>query len=209
MAQSRGMKGKNRTRQEMDEDAVPARVETGREAVTMTRHHLRQRGETLLYRPDIPEPLDRQALCTALAEQRRRPLILQALPEPTRHAPERVWLALDSEDVALIKPTTTPRHRERIVLYGLGHLLCEPATSAPPTYTQRRLFRGLAPGMAARVLGRTSYTGPQEQDAETVASLIQSRSSRLIGPNHRLPAVSGSTDVLGRLPRALSSATAE
>lgn len=211
MAQSRGMKGKNRTRQEMDEDAVPARVETGREAVTMTRHHLRQRGETLLYLPDIPEPLDRHALCISLAGRRRRALVFDVLPEPTdQHAPGRVWLVLESEDVVFIKPTTTPLHRQRIVLHEFGHLLCEPATSAPPAYTQRRLFPDLAPGMAARVLGRTSYTGPKEQGAETVASLIQSPSRRRrMGSDHPLSAVPGGTEVLGRLPRALGSATAE
>jgi hypothetical protein len=178
--------------------------------VTVSLRNLRQRCETLLRDLDVPEPFALDSLCAMLGERRGRPLVLDVLPEPTsQDAPCGVWLALESEDVILVEPTTSPLHREHIVLHEIGHLLCDHATSAPLTYMQRRLFPDLDPAMVARVLGRTSYTDPQEQEAEMIASLIQSRIRRRreeAGPE--LSDRSGGAEVLDRLSRTLGSATA-
>lgn len=170
---------------------------------------LRQRCESLISDLEVPDPFDLDALCSDLGARRGRPLILDALPGPTNgDAPSGVWVALKTADVILVDPTTSPLHREHIVLHELGHMLCEHRPS-PSTYMHRRLFPDLDPEMVSRVLGRTSYTEPEEREAEMIASLITSGiRRRAVGGDARPVEPQSGAEVLDRLTRMLGSASA-
>jgi hypothetical protein len=69
-----------------------------------------------------------------------------------------------------------------------------------------RLLPDLDPDLVERMLGRTSYTDPQEQEAEMVASLLLARRGRHM-PAAPTPEGAGGevAQVLGRLSRVLGS----
>ena len=71
------------------------------------------------------------------------------------------------------EPDTSALHRDHIVLHELGHLLHEhePSESMDEAVL-RELFPGLAVDVVMRVLGRTSYSAVEEQEAEMIASIV-------------------------------------
>jgi hypothetical protein len=70
-------------------------------------------------------------------------------------------------------------HQDHIVLHEICHLLCGHAgDDALGTEHARLLFPNLDPAMVGRVLGRTSYSTEEEQEAELLASMIQQAARR-------------------------------
>lgn len=166
--------------------------------------------QELLRDVPVPDPFDVDAFCVDLGQRRGRPI--HVLPQPgavTDGTPCGVWIATATEDVIFVEPAVAPLHREHIILHELGHMICdhEPASPVASGLTGRLMPR-LSPALVQRVLGRTSYTTPQEQEAEMVATMIGSRITRR-APTH--PVEQEQADdvatVLGRLSRVLGSPT--
>jgi len=79
-------------------------------------------------------------------------------------------------DYVFYEPETSQLHREHIILHELGHLLCEhQPTEVIDEEVIAQLFPDLNPTVVHRVLGRTTYTAVEEQEAEMVASLVRER----------------------------------
>ena len=121
-------------------------------------------------RIEMPRPFTVDALCAHLAEQRGRPL--RVLPLPQQAGPDLpcgLWIATEAVDYIFHARGTSPLHQQNIVLHEIGHMLCEhsgPGTFAVP------LLPMLDPAMVQRVLGRSRYSTPQEEEAEMAAALI-------------------------------------
>jgi len=138
---------------------------------------VRKRCETTLRTVTIPDPFDVNDFAAVVSGRRGRPL--QLLAKQTSLGPCGVWLALPDADYVFYEPDTSALHRDHIVLHELGHLLQEhEPTESMDEAVLRELFPGLDVDMVKRVLGRTSYTAVEEQEAELIASIVTERVHR-------------------------------
>ena len=101
-------------------------------------------------------------------------------------------------------------HREHIILHELGHLLCEhQPTEVIDQEVVAQLFPHLNPAVVQRVLGRTTYTAIEEQEAEMLASLVRGRvehelrATRDLGGDTKSWRVGPDHDAVSRLRDAL------
>ena len=122
---------------------------------------------------DIPTPFDEQQLVQRVARQRGRPIELMPIAARA-DLPCGLLIAADRADYILYRADTGPLHRRHILVHEIAHLLFDHTASAPVVLTGA-LMPLLSPSLVQRVLGRTVYTEPQEQEAELLASLILSR----------------------------------
>ena len=157
---------------------------------------LRRRCEHVLDGVAIPDPFDVDAFASTIASRRDRPLRL--LPKQTPLGPCGVWLAMPDADYVFYENGTTAVHREHIILHELGHLLSEHvAHESIDDDVLRELFPRLDPAMIRRVLGRTSYSAAEEQEAEMIASMVLERAGRRAAAKPHRAARHG--DVIDRL----------
>lgn len=163
----------------------------------MSLKALRRRCEETLREVSLPSPFNVETFCAVLSERRGRPIHLCAMTMGI--SPCGVWLALPQVDYIFYEEGTTRLHREHIVLHELGHVLSD---HAPTDVLDEEVIRALMPGldvrMVQRVLGRTSYSAVQEQEAELLASLVLERARREPTPGARTatPEVAGVLDKL-------------
>ena len=163
----------------------------------MSLKSIRRQCESALEGVPVPNPLDINDFCRVISSRRGRALHL--VPKQTRLGPCGVWLSLPEVDYVFYESETSQLHREHIILHELGHLLCEhQPTEVIDEEVVAQLFPHLDPAVVHRVLGRTTYTAIEEQEAEMLASLVRGRvehelrstrklggtSSRIIGPDH-------------------------
>lgn len=141
-------------------------------------HELKERWKLRLHGIEIPDPFDLTAFCVALAEQRGRPIRLLPFERYDADAPSGLWVQAEDADYIYFENDTTRLHQQHIVLHEIGHMLAghleDPSASA--SYRERYL-PNLDPAMLRRILGRTSYTAEQEQEAEWFARELGRRIS--------------------------------
>ncbi|MQT04423.1 ParH-like protein [Streptomyces jumonjinensis] len=139
-----------------------------------------QRNRRAAQTMELPRPFSAEALVEALAERRGRPIEILTAPL-SAPAPCGLLVAADRADYIVCTADTTALHRQHILPHEVAHLLCGHDRIAPSEAASVPL---LLPGFSAefvrRVLGRTVYSQPQEQEqeAELLASLILRRALR-------------------------------
>ncbi|SEG54382.1 hypothetical protein SAMN05216223_106119 [Actinacidiphila yanglinensis] len=126
---------------------------------------------------DLPDPFDVVTFIGMLARGRGRPIEL--IPLTARpNTPCGLLVTTDRADYIAYSTDTTPLHQQHILLHEVAHLICGHHQTAPAVSDAARvLLLHLPPSLIRRVLGRTVYTEPQEQEAELVASLILYRTA--------------------------------
>lgn len=138
----------------------------------MDLRSVQRRCEATLREVEVPDPFDVEEFAHVVSRRRGRPLTL--LPKQTSLGPCGVWLALPHADYVFYEPHTSAMHRQHIILHELGHLLrAHEPTESLDAGVLAELFPTLGAEMVRRVLGRTSYSAVEEQEAEMVASLVQ------------------------------------
>jgi hypothetical protein len=145
---------------------------------------------------EIPTPFDVSAFCAGIGRRRGRPLTLlgHALPAD---GPRGFCISTRNADYIVYEQATSPLHQEHIILHEASHLLCgHSGADGPAAEHARRLFPSLDPTLVGQVLGRTSYSTEEEQEAELLASMILRAVQRRVP--HR-PARDG----LGRLEASM------
>ncbi|MEG3627050.1 regulator component [Streptomyces poriticola] len=140
-----------------------------------------QRRCTALLRDLGVEPwLPFDAVVKRVEELRGRPVVLHELPEQLAvHGVCGLWLGTDDGDHIFYEPRTAPLHREHIILHEIGHVLCDHHRGGTADPADPGGLDGPSPGElraqdVKRLMARTSYTSSEEQEAEMIASLIQS-----------------------------------
>ncbi|GGW20562.1 hypothetical protein GCM10018980_43180 [Streptomyces capoamus] len=159
---------------------------------------LRRRCTGILRDLGIPRSLPLEAVRERVEELRGRPLVLRELPEEAAATGAcGLWLGTANADYVFYEARTAPLHREHIILHEIGHVLCDHHRSLTEEGGQPAgdLLAGLQPHLVARLMARTSYTNTEEQEAEMIATLIQSAGTtgRVAGPLGRLGAFLGVT----------------
>ncbi|MFI1971527.1 hypothetical protein BLA24_31250 [Streptomyces cinnamoneus] len=139
---------------------------------------LRRASEAILARLDLPDGCSIATLTDRLSTDRGRPIQLVPLPLGAE-TPCGMWLATDVADIIIVEANTSRLHRDHIIAHELAHMLCRHSDSTGPDPTGiGRLLPNLDPRLVREVLGRTSYSTEEEQEAEIVASLILERVTR-------------------------------
>jgi hypothetical protein len=131
---------------------------------------------------ELPVPFDIQAFCRALGARRGRPIVLCSVNTWT--GPCGLWVATDTTDYFFYERATSRLHQDLIVLHEIGHMVCE-HRSAELLDGEMAGILGLDAGMVSRVLGRTTYSSGEEQEAEVLASLLLTRAVRDPPPSRR------------------------
>jgi hypothetical protein len=144
----------------------------------------------------VHQSLSLDAIRERVEELRGRPLILKELPEQAAVAGAcGLWLGTDHADYVFYEAHTAPLHREHIILHEIGHVLCDHhrGITVQGDELTGQLLSGLKPHLVKRLMARTSYTTAEEQEAEMIASLIQSagKTGTVAGPLGRLGAFLG------------------
>ena len=140
----------------------------------MSLRSIRRQCESALEGVPVPNPFDINDFCRVISSRRGRALHL--VPKQTRLGPCGVWLSLPEVDYVFYESETSQLHREHIIMHELGHLLCEhQPTEVIDEEVVAQLFPHLNPAVVQRVLGRTTYTAVEEQEAEMLASLVRGR----------------------------------
>ncbi|WP_225850427.1 ParH-like protein [Streptomyces sp. HPF1205] len=139
----------------------------------------------------LPNPFDTATFVGVLAMTRGRPIRL--VPVTARpHLPCGLLVSTDDTDCILYPADTTPLHQQHIQLHEAAHILCgHQEASAVAASAAEVLLPHLPASLVARVLGRTVYTEPQEEEAELVASLILHRAARLARADAAAPPPAG------------------
>ncbi|UWZ34102.1 hypothetical protein Drose_22910 [Dactylosporangium roseum] len=152
----------------------------------------------LLAGVDVPHPFDLDVFRASVAERRGRPLHLHQLPGSyAAGAPCGLWLATDRADHVFYAAGTGRVHQQHIILHEIGHVLCDHVAPGLERDDAAALLPDLDPATVARVLHRSSYTAPQEQIAEMIATMINERA---VNGHPRRP----EDPVLGRLHEAFA-----
>jgi hypothetical protein len=136
---------------------------------------------------DLPNPFDAAAFVGTLAHERGRPIELLAAALPP-HTPCGLLITTARADYIMYAADTTLLHQQHILLHEAAHLICGHDKSTPAESAAAQvLLPHLPASLIERVLGRTTYTEPQEQEAELVASLILTRAAHLVRPGDAPP----------------------
>lgn len=159
---------------------------------------LQRRCTTILRDLGVQRSLSFEAVRDRVEELRGHPLIVKELPEQAAESGVcGLWLATDDADYVFYEARTAPLHREHIILHEIGHLLCDHhrGLTAKADDLAGQLLTDPQPHVVKRLMARTSYTTNEEQEAEMIASLIQSagKPGRLTGPLGRLGVFLGVT----------------
>ncbi len=154
----------------------------------------------------LPEPFDAEGFVAALADGRRRPIELMQVSVPSS-GPCGLLMSTERADYILYPANTTALHRRHILLHEVGHLLCGHVGSdagadgiALDAAASKALMPNLSPELVRRVLGRTSYSAVEEQEAELLASLLAQRVARTANRGPARTDESGS-DLAGGMAR--------
>lgn len=167
---------------------------------------VRRRCESTLQDVEMPTPFDVHAFSEIVAERRGRPLHL--LPKTTTAGPCGVWLAMPAADYVFFEEFTSALHRDHIILHELGHLLCDHgASEVMDDDVLGELLPSLDLTVVRRLMGRTTYTAVEEQEAELIATLVLQRAGRRATTAERGTSRDVSL-VLGRLQATLGGESA-
>lgn len=155
---------------------------------------------------DLPNPFDVTEFIRALARTRGRPIEL--VPVSSRlDVPCGVLVTTDRADYIVYATDTTPLHQQHILLHEAAHVICgHYETASAASVAARVLLPDLPPALVQRVLNRSVYTEPQEQEAELVASLILTRAAHLARTGPAVPEWSRLRTLFGR-PRDRESSS--
>lgn len=130
----------------------------------------------------MPDPWDLSLFVQDLAERRGR--TIQILPVPIDVKDKTIcgaWVPLPAGDVVFVRQHTSEWHQEQIVLHECAHMICghAPSPTAVAQFVAQMLPAGhWDPDVVAKVLLRSRYDTPIEQQAERVADLIEDRADR-------------------------------
>lgn len=120
----------------------------------------------------VPDPFDLDTFVEAVARERGRPVHVEPIP-PGEHRGGvcGLWIATDQADWVFVEESTSPLHREHIVLHEVGHLLRGHSTSAEDLVS---LLPDIDPARVRAVLARSRYDDAQEREAEEFATSLLS-----------------------------------
>jgi hypothetical protein len=149
---------------------------------------------------ELPVPFTIQAFCQRLAQRLSRQIVL--CPVDTRTGPCGLWVATADIDYFFYERATSKLHQELIVGHEAGHRVFN-HHSAEVMPDELADVLGLKVHLVHRMLGRTTYTREEEQEAEVFGTLVVQQAVRAAVPA-RPPADPAVAAALDRVQAALT-----
>lgn len=85
----------------------------------------RRHARVLLQRITLPDPFDLDEFLQVVAADRGRPIKVRPLAgEQLPTVPCGLWIAGETVDWVFVENSTSPLHREHIVLHEVAHMIC-------------------------------------------------------------------------------------
>ncbi|KJK33399.1 hypothetical protein UK23_46210 [Lentzea aerocolonigenes] len=157
---------------------------------------LRRQAKDRLAGFEVPKPFSIEALCAQVSASRGRALHLHPLPyNGAADLPCGLWVATAQADHIFHARGASALHQQNIILHEIGHMLCDHTLDSADGVTA--LLGDLDPAVVRRVLARTRYSTPAEQEAEMVAALIREQAGWSIAPARPDGALGLMNDVFG------------
>lgn len=129
---------------------------------------------------ELPVPFDLHQFTELISVRRGRLIVLR--PSPPGIGLSGAWVAWPSTDYIFYRPNSSALHQLHIIVHELSHLLCDHApVSALDADLVPVLFSSVRADAVQQMLGRTSYSTEEEQEAELLASLLMERISDRAG----------------------------
>ena len=166
----------------------------------MTLRQVRERCEQIARSVPMPTPFDLEAFLADLGHDRGRPIYLLPFALPPG-APRGLCLPGQDQDYVVVDSAASGAQRVHIALHEVSHLLLGHELRVLDDGGIGQLFRHLDPAMLERMFAyaRTTFSTVEEQEAETLASLLGHRAGLW-----RPPAPRAAHDpVVARLERSL------
>lgn len=133
---------------------------------------LKQQCNQLARALDLPASWTVPDLAARLSALRGREVHIGYLPDRHRGAaPCGMWIATDTADYIYARRGTSSLHHRHFVLHEVGHMICG-HQGLDPTLQLASMLPHLPADVIRRALGRTTYSDPQEQEAEAFADLL-------------------------------------
>ncbi|MGW7005995.1 toxin [Streptomyces sp. NPDC054933] len=151
----------------------PGKAATGRQL-----RRLRGACEALLDSLSVPDTCHISELCAHLGARRGRPIRL--LPAELQSSQlYGLWIATDVADLIVYEAHTSRPHQEHIIAHELSHMICGHHSGGKMADgAAEQLFPDISPHVVRGMLQRSGYSDHDEQEAETMASLILTRARR-------------------------------
>jgi len=126
---------------------------------------------------DIPGPFDLGQFLAQVKLRRQRMIFLHPFTSGPG-VPCGMWIGTAEADHIFHEAGTSPWHKTHIVTHEIAHMLLgHHCGTQVPQYLVSLLAPDVDPALVRLVLGRTGYTTVEEQEAETLASLILEHSA--------------------------------
>jgi hypothetical protein len=117
-------------------------------------------------------------LASQLSTIRGRPVHIDFLPQSTTNdAPCGLWVATDTTDYIYARHGTSSLHQKHFVLHEVGHMICG-HQGIDMTNGLATMLPHLKLELIRRALARTTYSNPQEREAELFADLLYYHSTK-------------------------------
>ena len=126
-----------------------------------------------------------------LAKRRGRPIVFVPWEMPPNLS--GAWVASDGQDYIFFDQDTQPIHQTHIKLHEMAHILCDhPTVRVEP---EQALFHPtVADSSVSKALLRSTHSDQEEQEAETLATLIQEQILRHAARQREMDGVSWDRD---------------
>lgn len=165
------------------------------------RSMVRDRCAEVASRVAVPDPFDVRRFVAMVSAERDRPIRLVPFPLPA-WAPCGVCVSTEAADYVIVTDAvgSSGIAYDQVVLHELSHLLLEHDVSvADAMQTSPHLLPHLDPQVVRRIFARHRYGTIEEQEAETLATLLRQRAGlwRPASPFH------ARDPLLNRLARSL------
>lgn len=154
---------------------------TGSDACAVSHRAIRREARRIVTQMPLPRPFDLDQLIANVEAVRGRRIKLLPLPDRLLGGTDicGLWLrhARLPLDLILHVETTTPYHRQRIILHELAHLWCDDVAGVAPDQLAK-LLPGFSEALIVRlaskgqVMARRRYDSHAEIRAEILAGLI-------------------------------------
>ena len=133
----------------------------------------------------IPQPFDLNEFCTAIAEQRGRPLLLLPLDGPPNpDLPCGIWIGLDVADLVFYETTAADVLKVQITLHEIAHMLLghvAPELETAADVTRQELTA--ASDHFERILARTTHALDEiDTPALPIAEVLRAEAARRSPP---------------------------
>ena len=139
-----------------------------------------------------------------LSRSRGRPIQFLAMSLEASH-PCGLWVATRTNDFVIYEARTSRPHQEHIIAHELAHMICcHRGIGELDDAGARLLFPDVDPQLVRDMLHRSNYSGPEEQEAEIMASLLL---QRFVRPPDRVEDPPGEAPEIIRIARTIGHAS--